>query len=305
MLILAASDNGGTGRSVTSCNLAYRISLMGRDVAYLDFDFGSPNAGAIFEIPSLERGSRDGGLHSSILGRTSQPARAEIRGVTERTELTERPPGSGKLTLFPGDLGGAEFHVTSDHIDRVVQLFRKVEQEFDVCVVDLSAGRSAALDMSLHAVSPANRSKKADPVRLLLFHRWTTQHVIAASGLLFEDNGIISCAVDAGFGKSEFLRLVRTVRTAVPNSSAFGGESTPEQERWVVRSDDTLKALAKSRGLGQDMLLGTTPLEPMLLWREQILTDADVRRRLAKAETPRSFDNLAIKVIDDHAWEGF
>ena len=48
MLVFATSDKGGTGRSVTSCNIAYRLSLQGNDVVYLDFDFGSPTAGAIF-----------------------------------------------------------------------------------------------------------------------------------------------------------------------------------------------------------------------------------------------------------------
>lgn len=305
MLVFACSDKGGTGRSVTSCNLAYRLSLQGRDVAYLDFDFGSSSAGAIFEIPTLERGTNEGGLHSYILGTATEPARVDIRTVTERKPLKERPAGSGRLTLYPGDAGGAEFHLTDDHIKRAIALFQKIEREFDVCVVDLSAGRSSALDMSLHAVSPKNRPKKSDPVRWLLFHRWTTQHVIAACGLLFEANGIVSCAVDAGFSRRDFLTLVRTVRTAVPDASAFGSESTAELEAWLRLSDDLLKALAKRRGLGQELLAAVTPLEPMLLWREQVIMDLDVKRRLAKKATTDAFDSLAAKVTDDVAWEGF
>lgn len=308
MLIFSSSDKGGTGRSVTSCNMAYRLSLLGRDVAYLDFDFGSPTAGAIFEIPKLERGTQDGGLHSYILGQTTVPTRVDVRKVTERPALQERPSGSGKLTLFPGDVGGAEFHLSDDHIKAAISLFQAVEREFDVCIVDLSAGRSSALDMSLNAISPRVRKKTRegnDRVRWLLFHRWTTQHVIAAGGLLFEQNGILPCAVEAGFARADFMRLVRTVRTAVPDASAFGEKTTAEQTRWVVRSDDHLKALAQGRGLGQDLLAGTTPLEPMLLWREQVIMDLDVNRRLAKPATTQAFDKLAVRVVDDHAWEGF
>lgn len=308
MLIFSSSDKGGTGRSVTSCNLAYRLSLLGRDVAYLDFDFGSPTAGAIFELPKLERGTQDGGLHSYILGEATEPVRVDIRKATERTSLQERPPGSGKLTLFPGDVGGAEFHLTENHIKAAMKLFHDVEREFDVCIVDISAGRSSALDMSLNAISPRVRKKKGDKdkdrIRWLLFHRWTTQHVIAASGLLFEQNGILPYAIEAGFLREEFMRLVRTVRTAVPDASAFGEKTTAEQTLWVVRSDDHLKALAKSRGLGQDLLAGTTPLEPMLLWREQVIMDQDVTRRLAKPATTQAFDKLATRVDDDEAWEG-
>ena len=305
MLVFASSDKGGTGRSVTSCNLAYRLSLLGHDVAYLDFDFGSPTAGAIFEISSLERGAAEGGLHSYILGKVAEPVRVDIRAVTERPDLKARPPGSGKLTLFPGDAGGAEFALTKPHIKRAITLFKKVEQEFDVCIVDLSAGRSSALDMSLQAISPSVRESGSDPVRWLLFHRWTTQHVIAASGLLFAPNGIVSCAMEAGFDKDDFTQLVRTIRTAVPSSSAFGNMADPELQAWLQESDRILKDLAKSRNLGQDLLAGTTPLEPMLLWREQVIVDLDVKRKLAKEETVKAFDKLAEKVISDYAWEGF
>ena len=304
MLIFSSSDKGGTGRSVTSCNLAYRLSLLGQDVAYLDFDFGSPTAGAIFEIPTLERGTTEGGLHSYILGKVTEPKRVDVRAVTERSALKERPSRSGKLALFPGDAGGAEFHLTDDHIKKATKLFQDVEREFDVCIVDLSAGRSSALDMSLQAVSPKVRAKKAGQVRWLLFHRWTTQHVIAASGLLYAENGIVSCAVNAGFVRQDFISLVRTVRTAVPDASAFGKETTAEQERWLRSSDDILKTLAKGRRLGQDLLAETTPLEPMLLWREQVIMDVDVKRKLAKQATTRAFDKLADKVLDDNAWEG-
>ncbi|WP_194915445.1 SCO2523 family variant P-loop protein [Catenulispora rubra] len=305
MMVFASSDKGGTGRSVTSCNLAYRISLLGYDVAYLDFDFGSPTAGAIFEISNLERGAEEGGLHSYILGRVTKPMRVDIRTVTKRADMRTRPPGSGKLMLYPGDVGGAEFALTKPHIKRAIALFEQVEREFDVCIVDLSAGRSSALDMSLQAVSPNVRPRSADPVRWLLFHRWSTQHVIAASGLLFEKNGIVSCAVNAGFKASDFTDLVRTIRTAVPDSTVAGNEVAPEREAWLRESDAVLKDLAKTRHLGQDLLAGTTPLEPMLLWREQVIMDVDVKHNLAKQATTDAFDKLAHKVINNHAWEGF
>ncbi|MFD1051900.1 hypothetical protein ACFQ1S_43240, partial [Kibdelosporangium lantanae] len=60
MLVFATSDKGGTGRSVTSCNLVYRKSLQGSDVCYVDFDFGSPTAGAVFQIPAVETGTDAG-----------------------------------------------------------------------------------------------------------------------------------------------------------------------------------------------------------------------------------------------------
>ncbi|CAM5676884.1 DNA-binding protein OS=Streptomyces fumanus OX=67302 GN=GCM10018772_03070 PE=4 SV=1 [Streptomyces fumanus] len=62
MLVFAASDKGGTGRSVTSANLAYQRALNGDHVAYVDFDFGSPTAAAVFDVPDAVRGTRERGL---------------------------------------------------------------------------------------------------------------------------------------------------------------------------------------------------------------------------------------------------
>ncbi len=59
MIIIATSDKGGTGRSVTGSNVVYRRALQGGDACYVDFDFGSPTAGAIFGISALSRGTND------------------------------------------------------------------------------------------------------------------------------------------------------------------------------------------------------------------------------------------------------
>lgn len=77
MLVFSTSDKGGTGRSVTSCNVAYRLSITGRNVAYLDFDFGSPTSGALFEVNRMERGTPDNdGLHGYLLGSRRNSRRA-------------------------------------------------------------------------------------------------------------------------------------------------------------------------------------------------------------------------------------
>src|SRR6476661_11277246 len=103
MIVFATSDKGGTGRSVTSCNLAYRMCVRGKRVAYLDFDFGSPTAGALFEISGVERGITGGdGLHSYLLGR-GVATRIDVRDNTDRRELRKIRTRTGKLFLLPGD----------------------------------------------------------------------------------------------------------------------------------------------------------------------------------------------------------
>lgn len=305
MLIFASSDKGGTGRSVTACNIAYQLSLRGLNVAYLDFDFGSPTAGAIFEVSSAQRGVPDNkGLHSYVRARCTMTTRLDVRAMTDRQSLRTMPQGAGRLVLFPGDEGGAEFPMEMDQVERAARLFRDMEREFDACVVDLSSGRSQSVEMSLRALTSPTVKRKGTVVRWLVFHKWTRQHVVAANGLLFAPRGIVDIAVDAGHDRGEFLRLVRSVRTAVPDLNLLGAADRAVQARWLISCGDELKKLARDNLLGQDRLLASTPLEPMLLWREQIIVESDVHQKIANPGTPVAFAELARKLTDDEAWEG-
>src|SRR5262249_51523701 len=110
MLVFSTSDKGGTGRSVTSANLAYRLCLTGRSVGSLAFAVASPTAGALFEISNLERGLHDlGGTHSYLLDHVGTVHKLDIGAQTSRTELRRAAPRLGRLVLVPGDEGGAEF----------------------------------------------------------------------------------------------------------------------------------------------------------------------------------------------------
>ena len=62
--------------------------------------------------------------------------------------------------------------------------------------------------------------------------------------------------------------------------------------------------LASGHKVGRTLLLATIPLDPVLQWREQLISDNDVwSRRIANRETLESFDSLAKKIVDDAAWE--
>ncbi|MET1074408.1 MAG: SCO2523 family variant P-loop protein, partial [Umezawaea sp.] len=181
MLVFASSDKGGTGRSVTSCNIAFHLAQRS-DVAYVDFDFGSPTSGAIFEIPKAQRGVDREGLHSYFTDGITDPQSLNVWRQTARQDLRGSNVRAGRLAFFPGDKGGAEFGVTRDIQQRCVELFTRLDSEFDVVVVDLSAGRSAALTMALMAT--AQPSMRGITARWLVFHRWTHQHIVAANGLV-------------------------------------------------------------------------------------------------------------------------
>src|SRR5580704_7897850 len=127
MLLFATSDKGGTGRSVTASNVVYRRALQGGDVCYVDFDFGSPTAGAIFGISALSRGTTTGrGIHSYLQGRTSVEEIWDVWQNSDRTSLRQRPPGTGRLALVPGDEGGGEFSFEEDAVGRCIDLFLRL-----------------------------------------------------------------------------------------------------------------------------------------------------------------------------------
>jgi len=303
MLIFAASDKGGTGRSVTSSNVLYRSALQGTDVCYLDFDFGSPTAGAIFNIDSVVHGTTRGGMHSFLDGALAEPQRLEVWTESDRASLRNRPPGAGRLVLLPGNSGGGEFPIGREHIERCARLFLRLEEEFDFSLIDLSAGRSYATEMVLAATAMAEL--KTVRSRWLVFHRWTRQHVLAASGLVYGSRGILDTGVNYGHDHDTLLNDLRFVRTAVvdPDSPELEG-LRPAQVAWLRECNQDLLELASNNRVGRTMLIGSVPLDPVLQWREQLISDNDVfARKIANLETVEAFSLLAKLIVDDAAWE--
>ncbi|WP_433711306.1 SCO2523 family variant P-loop protein [Nocardia sp. CA-084685] len=301
MIVFATSDKGGTGRSVTSCNLAYRMCVRGKRVAYLDFDFGSPTAGALFEISGVERGISSGdGLHSYLLGKVGVAARIDVRDNTDRRELRKMRTRTGKLFLLPGDAGGAEFtKVDGLTLENCAKLLLELDQDFDVCIVDLSAGRSVAMEIALKATALPQLATRT--VRWLVFHRWTRQHIIAAHGLVRGQYGILDCGAGAGHDPEVLLDNIRYVRTAVPQLNE-ATESPGPQAAWLHQQDSMLKRLASTNKVGASAMLGETPVEPVLQWREQLILDIDVQKEIANKATVEAFDTLADRVLDPATW---
>jgi len=307
MFVFAASDKGGTGRSVTSSNILYRSALQGNDVCYVDFDFGSPTSGAIFGIERAENGTtRGGGLHQYFLGETARPERIDIWAETERPSVRNRVPGAGRLILLPGDNGGSDFTSAGSREASRYNLCRdlilRLNEEFALVLVDLSAGRNWAVDMVLTATAmPELRNLSS---RWLVFHRWTKQHVVAAGGLVNGARGLVESAVKAGHDRESFADNLRYVRTAVIDATSANRRSlTAKQGVWLTECDKRLQTLAGRRQVGRNLLLGAVPLDPMLQWQEQLITDDDVGNGIANQETRNAFDSLAKRIVDDTAWE--
>jgi len=304
MLLFATSDKGGTGRSVTGSNVVYRRALQGGDVCYLDFDFGSPTAGAVFGISALNRGTTSGsGTHSYLQGRAAAEEQCDVWQHSDRMSLRQRPPGTGRLILIPGDANGGEFASDNDMVQRCVDLFLRLHSEFEVVLVDLSAGRSYAAEIVIAATSSPQLSSVTS--RWLVFHRWTRQHVIAAAGLVFGERGLLDIGAMHGRDKDEFARDIRFIRTAIvdPNAPDLAG-LRPPQLAWLREANRELQKLASESSVGRTTMLGVVPLDPILQWREQLITDSDVwARHVANQATVEAFEMIAKSIVDAQAWE--
>ncbi|WP_405747121.1 SCO2523 family variant P-loop protein [Streptomyces canus] len=302
MLVFAASDKGGTGRSVTSANLAYHRALGGDAVCYLDFDFGSPTAAAVFDVPGITDEAEGRGLHSYLKGKIAEPLLIDVWGRTEHPVLRSRPGGAGRLVLLPGDRGGGEFVTDEDNLRRCVDLVVRLHRDFDLIVVDLSAGRSYAMDLVLAATARGPLRKM--PTRWLVYHRWTRQHVSAAAELVTGKQGLLSAGEAMGHDRNTLLGAIRYVRAAVPDlESPVWEKAPPEQSRWMRECDSQLEGLAAQLGIGRTRMLGSVPLEPVLQWHEQLITEADVHdSRIANIKTWKALGELAQRLTEDKHW---
>ncbi|MFI1989231.1 SCO2523 family variant P-loop protein [Actinoplanes sp. NPDC020271] len=303
MFVFAASDKGGTGRSVTSCNLLYRSALQGNDVCYVDFDFGSPTAGAIFGIERAETGTDSGsGLHRYLLHHVPSPERIDVWTDTDSKAVRDRPDSAGRLVLLPGDLGGSDFQNRSEDLTaQCLDLFLQLKSEFKLCIVDLSAGRNLAVETALKVTAMPQMQNVQS--RWLVFHRWTRQHVMAAGGLVNGPRGLLGSAKEYGHDPEQFRANLRYVRTAVidPASSTQRG-LTAAQGSWLRQCNTRLAGLAGESQVGKNLLLGSIPLDPVLQWQEQLITDSDVAKGIANEETRNAFNALAERLVDDAAW---
>src|SRR5215472_13467371 len=219
MLLIATSDKGGTGRSVTGSNVVYRRALQGGDVCYVDFDFGSPTAGAVFGVSALSRGTKSGGgTHAYLKGDSSEEELWDIWQHSDRRGLRQRPPGTGRMVLVPGDSSGGEFAIDDDMIRRCIDLFLRLHSEFEVVLVGLSAGRSYAAELVIAATL---RPELSGVTTLwLVFHRWTKQHIEAAAGLVFDKRGLLDIGETYGHERERFTEDIRFVRTDIVDPNA-------------------------------------------------------------------------------------
>lgn len=294
MIYAAISDKGGTGRTVTVANVAYRLARpdAGRpaqNVCCVDLDLGSPTLGSVLGLTQYERGAPRG-VHDLLAGRLS-PERG-IRMVIDawdawlqegRNDVPRHQAGYGDFGLLPGKLDGGD--VLFPAVDEAVvatcrAVLQPLVEEYDIVLLDLSSGRSVVMEMIAHP-------KLRLPVRWLVHHRWTQQHLVAAEGLVRGKGGL------AGLVPASNIFFVRTAVHAPKGDSGL-------RDQWIVNQHKKLTRAADKRGLGNlERVLGSVPADPTLYWDERLILDSEVagdEETVAEKSTVQEYKKIAQRI---------
>lgn len=286
-LFACISHKGGTGRTVTTANIAYHLAAEGHDVCIVDLDLASPTLGAVVGLSDISAGALDSkGIHNILYGDVI-PENVELllRDVWESPDISGfHSFSSGEFRLLPGTNGGSDMLLSyerSEERERLRRVLQELLARYEFVFCDLRSGIGSVAHTFVS--SPVAEKVYA----WILFHRWTRQHLAGVIDLAQRLNEAVAIEPSPRF---------MTVRTA-----KIDPESVPPGSRtWINQRDDELWAEHKklSSATNSELTnLGTIPSELLLQWNECILTEALLGSTTAKA-TADSFRDVATRLVE-------
>ena len=287
-LLACISHKGGTGRTVTTANIAYHLAVLGKNVCIVDLDLASPTLGSVVGLADIGVGAPKGeGIHDILIGARPPEDVAEIeRDVWESNDIANsRSWECGDYFLVPGRAGGGDQALTlgedfrDDHRNRLVRSLDHLLRRFDFVFCDLRSGIGNVAEAFL------TRPVVGRLDAWLLFHRWTRQHLVGAIDLA---QRLSANTVRPSAETEKPVRFLR-IRTA----SIDKGSVKQEAKRWVNQQHDKLlEESSRLDGVTDPPLeeIGSVPLDPLLQWTECILTS---ERDATSRDTIDAFSQIA------------
>lgn len=286
----AISHKGGTGRSVTLANVAYRLALKGLDVCCVDLDFTSPTLGSVLGMSRYETGVVEKGSQVEprsifdLLNRTNhaQTVRnmcdnALVNIWAESDELRNmQPTSSPRFVLLPG-LKNMDTEVLD--LARLIPLIEYLGGQFDVVFLDVRSGNSEVADLLA--------SNECDPYinSWLLHFRWTRQHLAGVA------NFVSSFLYDT---EGRFEQRILLVSTAFPPIGETDNALRADLAEYNASLETRLRELCTKL---HKELLGRVPFEKLLLWKEAVITQGMVDRGVASSHTYDSLGAIADAIL--------
>ncbi len=232
----------------------------------------------------------------------AEPARIDVWRQTEHPLLRARPNQSGRLVLLPGDAGGGEFATGEETLERCIDLLLR----------STASSTSPSSTSAPAAATPSTWSSRPPPTPGCATSPsagWSSTAGPASTSSPPPDSSTPTTASSAAASNAATTRR----RFRPPSASCgppyptpsrrCGPRARPPRPPGCRPATRRCAGSPPSTGIGDSVVLGVVPLEPILQWREQLITEEDVlSTQIANKETLEALEEIARRLTDDSHW---
>lgn len=274
-LFVSISHKGGTGRSVTSANIAYRLASYGLKTCCVDLDLQSPTLGAVLELDDLEQGA-DYGTHDFLCNNPLEASKAPdyVKSVWKKSKngsKLEKYAGARhrNFDILPGKRGHVTIAAGRDLTDHLTSLLSSLRESYEIVLVDMSSGLSDETNAML-------KMKGATIDAWLVYYRWTRQHLYGAErlSLILKD-----C--------KQTVLLVRTAYQQLSDNDLE--QFDRERQKFFRRRNNDLEILRTKLFASKYAHIADIPFDQVLLWDEKVFPIKDTLGET----TSKAYDKIA------------
>ncbi len=273
------SYKGGSGRSVASANVATALAKLGKRVLIVDMDFEAPGLHTIFRVEKTAKFAAGKGIQNYFRGTIPMEA---VRDELVIDLVAEQHLGApidylddgAKLLYLPAARQAAvvPFSNEAELRVRMKDVLKELRgsENLDYIILDAASGVREAFTLSLDACA-----------RLLVFFRWTSQHVEGTIRFL-------NLLERLGNFDNELKRDYRLVASASPRPEdldSLGDDALAGALRALKNKNEQL---LEAECQGDGPLLHEIPEIMELKWRDSIYV---------REGEETEFDQLAKKLL--------